>query len=192
MRAFIGIPLSEDGVRLVDDLQKFLRKIPPFSEFRWIPFRNVHLTLRFLGDISERQMASAASALDNACAGRSAFPFLLDRVDVFPRPRNPSVLWVGSQQPPEGLMTLAASLTHELALVGFHPEDRVFRPHFTLARRRRNAPPLKGVREALQEAEKKCFCSPAIWNAQKTVLFRSELKPSGAVYHAEHTVPFED
>jgi 2'-5' RNA ligase len=190
MRAFIAIPLSEDGIRFVEDLQACLRQISSFSDFRWIPSRNVHLTLRFLGEISEKQVASAIHALDTACAGRPSFSFSLDQLGVFPRPRNPSVLWAGSHQPSEDLMTLAESLTRELDLAGFQSENRPFYPHLTLARRRRNARPLKGMREAIQEAQEKCLSSSATWRLLEGGLFRSELKSSGAVYHTEHRVPF--
>ncbi len=190
MRAFVAIPPSNDAMHAVHELQEYLRKFPPFADFRWIPSSNVHMTLRFLGDISEEEAAAAASALDAVCARGRSFSFPLECLGVFPRPRNPGVLWAGSHHSPVELLKLAESLAGELESAGFPAEDRLFRPHLTLARRRRNARSLKGVNEALKEAEKKWLSPPILVPSTEAVLFRSDLRPGGAVYQAVRRVPF--
>ncbi len=189
MRAFIALPLLRDEMRAVDELQEGLRALPPFSDFRWIPVSNIHLTLRFLGEISEEEAAAAASALDAVCASKWLISFSLELLGVFPKARNPGVLWAGPENPPKGLLNLAISLEKGLETAGFPNKGGLFRPHLTLARRRRNARPLKGVNEALREAEEK-WLSPSIpILPTEAVLFRSELRPEGAVYRAVHRAP---
>jgi 2'-5' RNA ligase len=151
---------------------------------------SIHMTLRFLGEISDEEAAAAASALDAVCASGCAGFFSLATLGVFPKARNPGVLWAGPDHPPEGLLNLAKSLERGLKTVGFPNKQGFFRPHLTLARRRRSARPLEGVNEALKEAEKKWLAHPLPIQPTEAVLFRSELLPGGAVYQAVHRAPF--
>ncbi len=192
MRAFIALPLLPGEMRAVDELQEGLRALPPFSDFRWIPSSSIHMTLRFLGEISEEEAAAAASALDAVCVSGNPGAFSLARLGVFPKARNPGVLWAGPDHPPEGLLNFAKSLEKALEIPGFPVKQGFFRPHLTLARRRRSARPLKGVSEALKEAEKKWLALSIPIQPIEAVLFRSELLPGGAVYHAVHRAPFSN
>lgn len=191
MRAFIAIPLSSEERSSVHRLQESLQEIPPFTQFRWIPTSNVHMTLRFLGEVSDEEGAAAADALVRGCEGRLSFSLSLECLGVFPRPKNPGVLWVGCRQTPEELSILVGNLGKELVRDGFEEDDRPFRPHLTLARRRREARPLKGVREALSEAEKVFLSPPIVLCPHEVVLFRSELRPEGARYEALRKVPIQ-
>ncbi len=190
MRAFIALPLLPGEMRAVDELQEGLRALPPFTGFRWIPAMSIHMTLRFLGEISEEEAAVAASALDEVCGLGSPGVFSLASLGVFPKARNPGVLWAGPDHPPEGLLNLVKSLAGGLKTRGFPDEECLFRPHLTLARRRRSAQPLKGVSDALKEAEKKWLSPPIPIRPTEAILFRSELRPGGAVYQAVHRAPF--
>ena len=187
MRAFIGIPLREEGAAVVAALGENLDQFPHFSAFRRVPPANVHLTLRFLGEISDDQAAAAAGALASACAGARAFSFALERLGAFPRPGSPSVLWAGPAETPPALARLAGDLESALATSGFEPEDRPFRPHLTLARRRRRERVPKGLAAALREAEEARLRPPPFLEMREAVLFQSELRPGGAVYTALHT-----
>ncbi len=189
MRAFIAIPLSSDEMRAVGELQERLRAFPPLAGFRWIPSTNIHMTLRFLGEISDEEAGAVAAALDAVCNSKWLISYFLKRLGVFPKARNPSVLWAGPDHPPKALLNLEKSLAEGLKAAGFPHEQGFFRPHLTLARRRRNARPLKSVNEALKEAEKRWLSPPVLVQSTEAVLFRSELRPEGAVYQAVHRAP---
>lgn len=190
MRAFVALPLSNNENRVVTDLQKRLRSIPLLGDFRWIPSANIHMTLQFLGEIPEEKVADAASAVDSVIASRRPAPFSLGCLGVYPRFKNPSVLWAGPRHPPKALLELAGSLVNELEVAGFALESRPFRPHLTLARRKRNARSLKGLNVLLKEAEERWLSPPIPIQPTETVLFRSELRSEGAVYQAVHRISF--
>lgn len=187
VRAFIGIPLPAEGQEAVAGLQDYLRALPPFSEFRWVPPGNVHITLRFLGDISGDEAAAASTALASGSAGGRAFSFPLDRLGAFPRAENPSVLWAGPMEPPPALVSLAENLQSALVRAGFPAEERPFRPHLTLARRRRKKRPPRGLAAALREADEARPGPCPVLRMSEAALIQSDLRPGGVVYTPLHT-----
>ena len=115
---------------------------------------DIHLTLRFLGELSPEALSTAAAVGDALHAAR--FRLCIDRAGWFPRPR---VLWCAPTRAPNALFDLAARLEQALATHGFPPEARPYRPHLTLARKFRAEEPL--VWEA-----------PVTWDACDFVLAR--------------------
>ena len=188
MRAFLAVPLPPAGHLAVEEIQQCLRGHDAFSDFRWVPPANVHLTLRFLGEITEEEAEPVAAALVAACLQARGCSLELNRLGVFPNPKNPGVIWAGPAEPPAALLSLEAGLSAGLVDAGFEPEARLFRPHLTLARCRRRGRgrgrPPKELAQALQEAERTCLASPPTFSLTEAVLFKSELRPGGA----HHTV----
>ena len=98
---------------------------------RWTPAENMHLTLRFIGDIDEVTAADAAEALDDVRA--PGLDIALEGVGAFARGRNPSLLWAGVARTP-ALVHLHKRIESALVRAGLAPEDRKYTPHVTLAR----------------------------------------------------------
>lgn len=182
MRAFIALPLSREERSAIQRIQNGLQAFPPFACFRWLPPSNIHMTLQFLGEISEEAAETAAAVLRGVCASRGVILFSLERLGVFPNARNPRVLWIGPSHPTEELMNLGEALAEGLKTAGYSREKGFFRPHLTLARRRQKPPSSKKMREALREAEIRWLTTPVLVQSVEAVLFRSELRPEGAVY----------
>ena len=178
MRAFFAVPPDPTWVDRTSDLLAGLR--PRLPHASWTRAEAWHLTLKFLGEISEgaaREFADGIEAeIDRASGGRlpSGGPVLLP-----PRGR-PRVLGVGFSRSPalEALTSMACAADAVGRRIGVAPERREFRPHVTLARLRERWPPA-AVETFLREAG--AFPFPE-WDVRRCVLFRSELQPSGAVH----------
>jgi 2'-5' RNA ligase len=102
----------------------------------------LHLTLEFLGDVPERRLVSVLDAGEAVAGSATPFEIVLDRLEHW---RRPQVLCLTASVVPEPLVALVRSLRTALSARGFDPEDRPFRPHLTLARKVRLAPPAEAV-----------------------------------------------
>ena len=177
------MPEVGDSLRL---LQESLGTLPALAEFRWIPPQNIHLTLRFLGEIGEDEARRAGEALEAAAREGRAFEMPLERFGVFPHLRSPNVLWAGPGQCPKTLEAFAERLSGGLAGAGFPPEGRPFQAHLTIGRRRVRGRPPAGLEGELDAAERRWLSPPLrLWMGEAT-LFRSELRPGGAIYTPVH------
>ncbi len=190
MRAFVAIPFSADEHKKLELLQESLATLPALDDFRWMRPRNIHLTLRFLGDIEDTQAEAAAKALRTAGEGAPAFDISIDRFGVFPQLKRPGVLWAGPSETPEPLAKLEFHLSRYLAEAGFPLGQGIFRPHLTIARRRSRDRPPAGLEGELEIAEQRWLTPPLICRAHEAVLFRSELNPSGAIHTVLERVAF--
>jgi RNA 2',3'-cyclic 3'-phosphodiesterase len=108
---------------------------------RWVPPDNLHLTLRFLGEITAAQAARVAEAARQAARTAAPFSVTLDGLGAFPSPRRPRVVWVGIADGADRLTALARALEEEIVHRKFPREPRSFQPHLTVARVRAGGPP---------------------------------------------------
>ncbi len=197
MRAFIAIPLPQEGRELVAALGEYFDRNPLLGAFRRVPPVNIHITLRFLGEIPGNSVSEISDLLLESCSGAGVIPFPIERLGVFPRTGSPSVLWAGPNKCPSVLAGLVGRLTDALAgpreasrssLEAYPPEARPYRPHLTLARRRRRERPsrrerpLKNLAVVLREAEAALLDPPPLLRLTEAVLFKSDLRPDGAVH----------
>jgi 2'-5' RNA ligase len=182
VRAFLAIPLMTEEAGALRSLQESLASLPALAEFRWIPPQNIHLTLRFLGEIGEAEARLAGEALEAAASGARAFELPLERFGVFPHLRSPSVLWAGPRQSPQPLEEFVERLFARLDAAGFPPEERPFRSHLTIGRRRIKSRSPAGLEGELDAAERRWLSPPLQLRMSEAVLFRSALRPGGAIY----------
>ncbi len=176
MRAFVAVELPEELREfLARELAELRRDLPPA---RWVRAEGVHITLKFLGEQSESLVTRLGSALARALAARSPVEVRLAGAGFFPRPERARVAWVGGTAP--GLEGWAAAVDGEATALGLPPEARPFALHLTLARLDR--PWGHGAVEAFSRRVASWALDPFL--AREAVLFRSELRPGGAVYTA--------
>ncbi len=183
MRAFIAIPFPEDVRATLATFQDQLK--PCGASIAWVAPENLHLTLKFLGDITDEQKTAIEGELKRIAAQTPAFTMELGEVVVFPSPEAPRVVWVGLKQGTEQATALASQLEQAARKLGLKAEDRAFSAHATLGRvrtPRSKTPLMKGLERAPWQP------APA-WQAGHIILYRSELSPRGAQYAALTQAP---
>jgi len=174
MRSFIAIDLPEPIHQELARQQAAFRRLCP--DARWTRTEGIHLTLKFLGQISEAQLGQVAEALKDT--GHFAkFTVEIKGFGFFPDARRPRVFWAGVVAPPD-LDRLAARVEDAMAALGFAREQRVYRPHLTLARFREPRPQ-PSLREA---AEQHAELSLGKFEVTEFFLYESRLAPQGAEY----------
>lgn len=105
---------------------------------RWVPRDNIHLTLKFLGEVDERRLDAISGCLHGCLERLNQFDLALEDFGVFPTARDPRVVWLGCYGPPP-LELAVDAMERRFQELGFPLEKRAFRPHVTLGRVRRNA-----------------------------------------------------
>src|SRR5690242_10374153 len=130
MRAFIAIDLPESVRAALAEVQHAVRDAA--RDARWTRPEGTHLTLKFLGQISDAQVQVVVQALAKV-ERFEPFPIEVKGFGFFPGEKRPRVFWAGLEAP-AALAELAARIERDLEKIGFAPENRPFAPHLTLAR----------------------------------------------------------
>jgi 2'-5' RNA ligase len=179
VRLFVALDVPEAIKEAIEsDVVDPLRDRLPGA--RWTRPEGRHLTLKFLGNVDDERVDEIANALRSAAARHAGFSASFAEVGGFPNLRRPRVLWIGVGEGAEPMAALASDVERELEPLGFEPEGRPFRGHFTLAR-------FKSPRviDPLPE-----IVSPAEpFDVAQVVLFESKLHPKGARYTAVERFP---
>ena len=188
IRAFIAIDLPPDVQECLEQVSTKLQAEIGEKAVRWVPVPNIHLTLKFLGDVSVNNLHVLQEILIAEAAHQAPLEISVGRVGAFPKIRRPRVIWVGVEAPSE-LLTLQRSIESRTARVGYPVDEREFSPHLTLGRVSRNASPqeVRQIGDVLS-ASKIGFLGVA--RVQSVHLYKSDLLPSGAVYTKMFTAPF--
>jgi len=174
MRAFIAIALPEAVHTALAEAQQGFRSV--CRDARWTRPEGIHLTLKFLGEISDVQTTQVVEALAQI-PPFEPFGVEVSGFGFFPQAQRPRVLWAGVVAPP-ALAELAARVESGMERIGFAREDRAFSPHLTLARFHvpRPQPAL------LAAVAGRANVSLGMFEASEFFLFESKLSPQGAQY----------
>jgi RNA 2',3'-cyclic 3'-phosphodiesterase len=181
IRAFIAVDLDDPVIEKVCNVIEILNS--RISEIRWLRKENLHLTLRFLGNIAESQVEPIAAALRHTLRLFSPCTISAKGLGVFPDFRRPKILWVGLTG--GQLAQLAAMIESALVPLGFIAENRAFTPHLTIGRWRDGRRPAKNLRQEIASWNDFEFGACAV---RQIVLFQSVLKPEGASYSELKTI----
>lgn len=178
MRAFIALDLDDSIKQQLAALQARLK--PSCPPLKWVDARQIHVTLKFLGEIADRQITPIAKALDELGRQCRTFDIRVESLGAFNPTGVVKVLWVGLQEPTGCLAQCHARCEELLAPLGFPPEGRKFSPHLTLAR---NNDPRgsEQIRSALA-------AEPPFSAGDQTItgltFYQSTLTPRGPIYAA--------
>jgi len=187
IRAFVAVAL-DDGLRAA--IAATIERLRPLgASVAWVPARNLHVTLQFLGDQSEERLAEAEAALADAAAGSAPVDVTFHGIGAFPGLERPRILWVGLAQGALEARRLQARVADALAARGFMKEERPWHPHLTIGRVpderrwRREAGP--ALRSALAQTATTTFGTQRV---AEVALMRSDLSPAGARYTVRRAV----
>ena len=176
-RVFCAIEIPRPTrVRLLSHIEKLQASVPKVRA-SWSRESSIHLTLKFLGETPQPRVWKFDSALSRAVKGIPPFPILISGSGVFPRPRDPRVLWVGISDPEGRLANLHLRIEAESEQEGFAAEERQFHPHLTLARLRAR----EGSRD-IARAHQELQFAPEQLTVNEVLLIRSELSSQGSRY----------
>ncbi|HKR59049.1 MAG TPA: RNA 2',3'-cyclic phosphodiesterase [Pyrinomonadaceae bacterium] len=170
-----GLP-PEVRMRLIEHMAQ-LRNLFPQVRASWNRDENIHLTLKFLGETPVERVSKLDEAISRAVVGLEPFPIVISGTGVFPRPRDPRVLWIGVSDATGSLAKVQSRLEHESEQEGFPKEVRQFHPHLTVARLRTQ----QRARELAQAHLDLKFASEEIL-VTELLLIRSELSSQGSRY----------
>jgi 2'-5' RNA ligase len=199
IRSFIAIELEEEHHRALRELQaRFKRELDTAKNaesstahaVRWVAPENIHLTLKFLGDVDAAAMPALQRAVADACVGIAPIALTLRGAGAFPDTRRPNVLWIGVEGQVERATQLAQKIDDACAALGFAREERPFSPHLTLGRVRRDVKP-----------NDRSLVGGVIVNAvvgevgqlhvERVSVMKSELQPAGSVYTRLTAIPLK-
>lgn len=177
VRTFIAAELSEAVADRAADLIERLRRCD--ARVKWVDTANMHLTLKFLGDVPESEIHAVCGAATKAAAPLAPFEISALGAGAFPNTRLPRTLWIGIDRGADELRKLQKSLDRSLRELGFPKERRQFHPHLTVGRLRQGGDSARKMGELVEKHEN--FDAGRATIKQITV-FASYLDKSGPTY----------
>lgn len=185
MRAFIAIPLPPDVQTSVASAIEELAASG--ADVKWVAPHLLHLTVKFLGEITDEQRTGAEQVMRRVAAAEPAFAMDLAGLGAFPRMTSPQVVWVGIGAGRDAAARIAGAIEQGCAeTLGMAPGARKFAAHVTLGRVRRSREKLAALVGRLQRS---AWEPPAGWTASSLVLYQSVLGPGGSTYTALAEAP---
>jgi 2'-5' RNA ligase len=180
VRSFIAIELPDE---LKLELSQLVAKLKSGEQswVKWVDPYNIHLTLKFLGNVAVDMLDDITGALEKAAQGIAPFHLEVKELGVFPNLRRVQVAWVGISGEVDKLAQLQQHIESNLAPLGFAPESRPFVPHLTLARLRDQALLAERQRFGQLITGTKFEAANAI-KVNAISLMRSQLTREGAIY----------
>jgi RNA 2',3'-cyclic 3'-phosphodiesterase len=189
LRSFIAVEIPAEIQGALADRISPLKKTLPKALIRWVDPQNVHLTLKFLGDVSPADLEHLCGVLAPEVAACEPFSMSVGGLGAFPSLRRARVLWIGLAAP-DALMTLSRLVETVTTRLGFPSEGRSFSPHLTVARVGQGASTtdLQRIHTALEGTK---IDSIGTVHANAVTIFKSDLQPGGPVYAHLYSLPMK-
>ena len=176
VRTFVALLIPPDWAAHLGALSRTLAQRT--SGLSWVKPENLHVTIRFLGDLDDAALGRTRASVAESLARTAAPLARLGPLSAFPNLARPRVLWVGLSEGAEAVGEVARAVDDGLRHAGFGPPDRPFRAHVTLARVRPGAKGLETIRDAALGEP------PASALLDRVAVMKSDLHPSGSRYTA--------
>ncbi len=187
MRTFIAVELPESVRERLGQLQERLKGTE--NRIRWVNPSLIHLTMKFLGEVKEKNLEKVIQIAQNVAGRFSVFKMKIGKMGVFPNFSSPRVIWVGIEEGKDKLDTLAAELEEKLGQEGFSRNSRKWTSHLTLARVK-----VLKARERLKALLLQ-YCREVEGKEVKVKslsVIKSELTPQGAIHTVLERIPFKE
>jgi 2'-5' RNA ligase len=180
IRTFIAVDLPPSVLEALGQVCSQLQEKLPDTPVRWVNFQKMHLTLKFLGDISKENIGMVEKILQSEAAKRQAMEIGVGGIGAFPKMRHPRVIWIGIEAPTD-LFDLRRGIEDGVARLGYNYDKYDFTPHLTLGRisRKASARDVRKVGNVLHEYQVGFI---GVARIEAVHLYRSDLRPEGAIY----------
>lgn len=185
IRTFLAIELPPGIKYLIEGIKEKL--MPELKGIRWIKPEGMHLTLKFFGDVSQDDVARISEVIEKNVRDIAPMRLNVGLPGGFPSLKKPRVLWLGTGGDVQRLTVLHAKIEEDLKGCGFPEEKRPFKPHLTLGRTLSRGGIISGTENIIAKTGE---LGRHRFDARELILFKSELKPGGAVYTKLVTFPF--
>jgi 2'-5' RNA ligase len=177
LRTFIALPLEKPIRDRLVTLQE--RLAASGNDVKWVEHDNLHVTLLFLGEVDERDVAGVCRAVVAVCQVHQGFPVAVERVGSFPNVRRPRTLWVGVGNGTQEICALHDALEPPLLDLGcYRREERQYTPHVTLGRVRGD----RAGAALVPALQKQAAWQAGSMHAGEIHVLSSELTSDGPVY----------
>lgn len=188
LRAFIAVEIPLRIRQMVDDATAGLRN-QIGALVRWVPLENMHLTLKFLGDVSASNVDMLSQMLRAEANLFDCFDLQVGGLGSFPSPKRPRVIFIGVHAPAT-LIALQRGIEAASNRLGYELEERDFSPHLTVGRVRQNvtATEQQAIRRALEATK---IDSLGTARVDSVHLYKSDLQPRGSVYTRLYSAPLK-
>jgi 2'-5' RNA ligase len=183
MRCFLAIEVPATIRQGLAQLQDRLR--PQVGGVAWSRSEQMHLTLKFLGEVPDADVPKAIEAATTVASRYGPFELTVAGAGCFPPSGSARVLWVAFQSPPPELLACQQACEQAFESLGIPPEGRLFHPHLTLGR----VKDFHAGREARAAVEQAADFEAGRFTARELVFFQSVLQRTGPVYTALAKMP---
>jgi 2'-5' RNA ligase len=183
VRTFVALTL--DG-SLHGPIQNLIEKLASSGAVvKWVVPHNIHVTLKFLGNVEESRLPDVYAACERAAAGSEPIDLEVKTLGCFPNPNRPRVVWVGIEQGSEAVGQLQKKVDRELERVGVPREKKKFKAHLTIGRVK-NQKDISKLRHLIEEERNIIIGS---MRAEKISVMKSKTMPAGPIYTELKAVP---
>ncbi|MCX5710748.1 MAG: RNA 2',3'-cyclic phosphodiesterase [Candidatus Omnitrophica bacterium] len=179
MRAFIAIELPQETKDALARLQGQLEKTG--ADVKWVEPQNIHLTLKFLGEINDEQLKMINLIIDEVAKENPPYKININELGAFPKIENLRVIWVGIDTGDKETKKIAQALEEKIQKLGIPKEDRAFSSHITIGRTR-SALNRDILVEELKKRQENFNPDHEEFTARKITLFKSTLSSAGPTY----------
>ncbi len=187
-RTFIALEMNDELQRHLIGVTRRVALVLP--SIRWVDPASIHLTLAFLGELTDDQLSVVQQVTEDVSRQARSFSYALTQLGTFGSPRSPRVIWMGLEERSGSLQRLHRILNGQLQQSGFKTDTRPFSPHLTLARVKNPLSESEAQHLRVLLADKQdSFRSPTPYLVRHVCVMKSELQRSGAKYTCLQAYP---
>jgi len=178
IRSFLAFPIS--GI-LQEKLEQIIQALQTScADVKWVSPKNIHLTLKFLGEVPQEDLKTISSLVRERCSGFHPVNSYLSGIGAFPDLRFPKIIWAALNDPNKEIQAMADALQEDLGKIGLPKEDRPFKAHLTLGRLKSQVH-IKNLLSTLQQMD---VVDKTQETLDRVILYKSTLTTQGPIYEA--------
>jgi len=189
-RIFIAVQLPDGVIQKITRISNYFQTQLPQRALKWVETENLHLTLRFLGEIPEKSIDKVQQVMAQVAKGQKSFELSISGLGMYPHPKQPRTIWLGVQGA-KPMIALQSQLEDALESIQIERENRPFNPHLTLARirDRTSREVAHQIGETLASFK---VDSLGAFPVSQIHLVESQLTPQGPIYTTRFTAPLSE